>query len=626
MELRAGNLSMLYDRGFLRYISLDGYEVLRMIYFALRDHNWDTMNGQPHDEIINLSERSFDISYCWISADENFPFIWDVRIEGKENSEIIFTIQGKAGKDVRKNRTGFCILHSIRENAGGPCTVISPQGDKVEGSFPLYISPHQPLINIAQMQWPLEKKGLATLSFTGDVFEMEDQRNWSDDSYKTYCTPLSIPFPALLKKDQEVFQQVKLVTEIADKTTVQHTDKISHLKPGAYLTSKPKIGIGSPSDDYRLTSEELNIIRELEFDHYRIEIDFSHDTWQQIWDHRVREAISMGLDLEVCLYFSDNYPDEARMLVEYLNHLPAEVKVDLLILHKEFKSTPAFLLDAVILILQQSSGRVSCGAGTAAYFTELNRERVKTDNLDFVSYSVNPQVHAFDDASLIENSGAQEYTVESARHYFEGSLVHVSPVTLKPRFNPNATAQETGPEQGLPDDVDVRQMTLFGGAWALASLMHLSVAGVDAVTYYEPVGWKGIVQGSQLPDHPDLFPTKEGMLFPAYHIFKSFLQNKAAKWVPFSSSLPLWIKAIGFRGDDSLKILIVNFKNEVVHCHIDIPYSQYRLFVFSNNNLTDSYFDTAFFEKNLAKSPKIPGDLKNLAIDPNVIIYIELLD
>lgn len=29
--------------------------------------------------------------------------------------------------------------------------------------------------------------------FEGDVFEMEDQRNWTDASYKTYCTPWGCP-------------------------------------------------------------------------------------------------------------------------------------------------------------------------------------------------------------------------------------------------------------------------------------------------------------------------------------------------------------------------------------------------------------------------------------------------
>ena len=29
----------------------------------------------------------------------------------------------------------------------------------------------------------------------GETFETEDQRNWSDASFKTYGTPLHLPFP-----------------------------------------------------------------------------------------------------------------------------------------------------------------------------------------------------------------------------------------------------------------------------------------------------------------------------------------------------------------------------------------------------------------------------------------------
>jgi hypothetical protein len=31
--------------------------------------------------------------------------------------------------------------------------------------------------------------------FEGDLFEMEDQRNWTDASFKTYCTPFALPWP-----------------------------------------------------------------------------------------------------------------------------------------------------------------------------------------------------------------------------------------------------------------------------------------------------------------------------------------------------------------------------------------------------------------------------------------------
>ena len=47
-----------------------------------------------------------------------------------------------------------------------------------------------------------------TVNLDGDMFEMEDQRNWADASYKTYCRPLSQPFPYTLKKGQKVRQAV----------------------------------------------------------------------------------------------------------------------------------------------------------------------------------------------------------------------------------------------------------------------------------------------------------------------------------------------------------------------------------------------------------------------------------
>ena len=36
--------------------------------------------------------------------------------------------------------------------------------------------------------------------FNGETFEMEDQRNWTDASFKTYCTPLSLPYPIKIIK------------------------------------------------------------------------------------------------------------------------------------------------------------------------------------------------------------------------------------------------------------------------------------------------------------------------------------------------------------------------------------------------------------------------------------------
>ena len=44
----------------------------------------------------------------------------------------------------------------------------------------------------------------------GDTFEMEDQRNWSDASYKTYVRPLALPWPYRIPAGEPVRQEIVL--------------------------------------------------------------------------------------------------------------------------------------------------------------------------------------------------------------------------------------------------------------------------------------------------------------------------------------------------------------------------------------------------------------------------------
>lgn len=626
MELFAGKLRMMYDHGFLRYIKVENYEVLRMIYFALRDHNWDTMSGRIEDEVIEKNVDSFLITYRWISTNTKFPFEWAVRIEGSPDSEIQFVIDGAAGADVRKNRSGFCILHSVPENAGGPCVIIDPQGHSSENNFPRLIRPHQPFFNIAGMRWPLGNLGEASLQFEGDVFETEDQRNWSDDSYKTYCTPLKIPFPALLVKGESVHQVVELKVHLnEDVRTMPAAAGPVVLTPASFRLPKPAIGISAPQSGF-LSGSDLELLRKLAFDHYRVEVHFDDPRWQEHLDQRMREALALNLQVEMWLIFKDSGIESAIQLSNYLEQVPAELRLLLLILHRDHKTTPEGLLKAVIPYFRNLNKSIQIGAGTAAYFTEINRERVHCEDLDFVSYSVNPQVHAFDDLSLVENAYAQAYTVESCRHYFPGKKVHVSPVTLKPRFNPNATADEGASGGELPDTVDVRQKSLFAAGWTIGSVLSLVEAGADRVTYFEATGWRGVMQGSEKSPMPERFAAQPGTLFPVFHLFNCLASHKGADWLPFRSSDPFRIVAIGFREKTRCFFLIANLKNHAAEVTLKYPCSKYKLFQFDANNLTDSYFNEQFLTKNLEESPVNSGPVSSITIAAHAIVYAELQD
>ncbi len=62
-------------------------------------------------------------------------------------------------------------------------------------------------MDIRSLAWTHD--GVATTAtFDGEVFEMEDQRNWTDASYKTYSTPLERPFPVVIADGAVIEQSV----------------------------------------------------------------------------------------------------------------------------------------------------------------------------------------------------------------------------------------------------------------------------------------------------------------------------------------------------------------------------------------------------------------------------------
>jgi hypothetical protein len=233
--LRAGKLEVVYENGFLRYFKVNHTEVLRMIYFAIRDVNWGNYAPIFYDEKIEEKNDSFKVRYnVKYSDSEHVFFKWEVEINGLATNEIHFDIKGEALRSFGTNRAGFCVLHPIEHIAGESVEITHAQGEKTTYSFPQFIAPHQPFIDISAMKWKIENNEY-NLHFEGDIFETEDQRNWGDASYKTYCTPLYLPFPKQLNGEDKVNQKVVFKANIKQNTegkTKKHKAKIQSFKLG----------------------------------------------------------------------------------------------------------------------------------------------------------------------------------------------------------------------------------------------------------------------------------------------------------------------------------------------------------------------------------------------------------
>ena len=465
MILKTTHLTVAYHQGYLRYIKSGNEELVRMIYTAVRDQHWLTASMTISKEKIVQDEHAFKITYEAKYTLNAIEYFANVEIIGSPDDTISFHFIGKSNCDFLRNRIGICVHHPIQECIGQSVEIIQGDGSSMVSVFPKLIAPHQPFKNIQQLIWKTPDQVQARLEFEGDIFETEDQRNWTDNSFKTYSTPLSIPFPVAVKKGDSVEQKVILAVTNANSIDAVLNDE------HALETRFAFPSIGYAKSNHTLSIDQVELLNQIIIDHYRVEIKFEND-WEKRLKTAIDEAGLLDTKIELAVFF-DAYTNEYALLKEVLNAAVSSI----IILQNTAVVPDQCLLDFVIPAIKADFPHIKTGAGTDVFFAELNRNRITDGRLDFVSFSINPQVHLNDDETLIENLAAQQYCIQTIRS-FTKLPIHISPVTLKPRGFPALS-------------IDARQHTDFIANWTALTLKYL--AGAAQITFYETIGEKGII-------------------------------------------------------------------------------------------------------------------------------------
>ena len=563
VPLRAGPLSLIYEDGDLRYIRVNDREILRRVYVAIRDRNWGTVLPRLSNVKMEIARESFRISYDVENKQGEIDFFWKGTIVGDEGGNIRFSMEGVARSTFLRNRIGFCVLHPVHECAGQSCTVEQVDGKVVNGAFPFYVSPHQPFLDIRAISHPVAPGLTAEVRMEGDNFELEDQRNWTDASYKTYCTPLRLPFPVELKAGTTVSQAVTL--KLRGPLPATHTESGAD---GVVLTVResdavplPRLGLAMAGHGEPSSPRALARLRALNLSHLRVDVQLSQPDFEAQLRRAATEAGELRVALEIALFLSDAGENELHRLRALLDQLKPTV-ARWLVFHVTERFTTEKWIRLARQFLAGYDPKAEIGAGTNANFAELNRGRPPAGLLDWVTYSVNPQVHAADDASLAENLAAQSATVERARQFTGSSLLAVSPVTLRQRFNPVATGPEPPPAPGeLPSQVDVRQMSLFGACWTLGSIKYLAESGADSVTYYETTGWRGVMETEQGSPAPAKFRSLPGAVFPLFHVLADAGEFAGGRVLPSASNAPLLVEGLVLQTASKQRTLLANLSD-----------------------------------------------------------------
>jgi len=304
--------------------------------------------------------------------------------------------------------------------------VTHPDGSASAAAFPKLISPHQPVLNIGGMAYDAAPGRVAEIRFSGDVYEMEDQRNWSDANFKTYPTPLALPYPVDVPAGTKIEQTVEIRLR--------------------YTSERRTMPVGLTLDRTAPEPAAVERLHRLRLAHLRLE-EPGRLAEAARWSMPIELALTLGAEPEKELAAIVTGGTMLARVIVYRTDEPIAAAKWLALARGRFPGVPVI-------------------AGSNQNFAELNRNR-PADFSQGVAFGLHPQVHAVDDESIMANLASHDSLLESVRAFAKGAPVVLSPVTFGPR-----------------GQTDVRLLTGFGAAWTRGALANFERLGAASATVH----------------------------------------------------------------------------------------------------------------------------------------------
>jgi hypothetical protein len=570
--LQAGPLTAEFEGGNLRHIRYHGREMIRAVSFIVRDKNWGTY--APHIAHLKFHEEpeTFRISYDAIIRENEQEFRYSSTIVGKSDGSLSFSGKGTALSDFLTNRTGFVVLHPIEGVAGAKCTVEHVDGTIEETRFPLLIDPVQPMTALRAIAHEFLPGLKVACRMEGDTFEMEDQRNWTDASYKTYVRPLALPWPYLITKGETIDQTIRL-TVSGTASDIESFDNRLSVVVGEQIAGScmPAIGLGLDPKDLPGTEENLDALRQAAPSHLVCYYDarLGHSQAALKRAAAIGKALGAELWLEFVIPSVDNFEQDIQDLGRAVTEIGSPFAAVMVSPAPDLKCTlpgspwpPCPPLDACYRAARTAFPGKRLGGGMFSFFTELNRKRPPIALLDFVTFTTVAIFHAGDDRSAMEGLESLPYLAKSVEAFIDDKPYHVGPSAIGLRMNPYGEAPMANPRniRQAMNGMDPRQRGLFAAAWSVGFVAHFAKSGASALTLGGPVGEFGIVYAKA--DYPQPWFDENGGHYPVYHAIKGLTALRGRRLVELDISKPREIQAIAAERDGDIEVWLTNLTDQ----------------------------------------------------------------
>ena len=436
------------DTGAVSDIRFRDEPIVYGVYSAVRDRLWNTPvpRVQCREGQLSADYRHLGIPYTWTAS------------VGVDDGGFYNRFRGECHGTFERNRIGLCLLVS-GAMAGRPCRIRHTDGSKESSVFPETISPHQPFLDIGGIEYATQAARV-TIDFRGDLFEAEDQRNWTDYSYKIYCTPLALPFPVRLQAGDRVEQEIRVRAE--PRAAARPRPRLP--APRRHMVDRlPRLGTtlsGPPHPDSR------GLIDALRPDFLRLLREGRSGELERI----VVQTLSEHRDIDLPLRLVVWGPGQPAR-----NNLPEG-------------------LDELVTVDEASGacgGRAANGAvhGTLGFFAELNRGRPPAAPGDTVSYTVSPEAHTRDRRSILDNVLGFRETLVSCRKLYPEAAIGIGSLDLVPAFYPAAPSRSEYLASRRPDPRQGEELALL---YAFGCYCEAARGGAASVSVAELTGAHGL--------------------------------------------------------------------------------------------------------------------------------------
>jgi hypothetical protein len=423
-----------------------GREILQRIFVSVRDRNWQEIAPTQWQTHFDEARDRVTIEARHTSDLVDFRWKGILQLDSDQHG-LSFEFSGEALRDMQICRLGLIVLHPVAAMVGATLNLRGPSAPQqlqiassihpqaIVGGMPQAIT--EPF---AELEVSRPDLGVLRLAFAGDLFELEDQRNWGDASFKSYCTPLRLGFPRQLDKGTRIAHRMQATFSPAEGVA-----SARNIPSGtaAIFPLLGRIGFDERRDRWRHVQVELSTLREV----------------------LARGNLPDGQALELCVDATDR---DAQELIEELHRRGAQLAR--VLLRGSGTQLPSAERVAAAKRWLAVFPSPSILSATAGYYVEHNRNVPLEGAVHGIAFPLTATVHSEDAATVRANVPTISDMVRTAREVHAPRSIAIAPLAL--HFPARL-------HHGFPQGM--------AAPWFAATLMHAALAGVTSVTLADDV-------------------------------------------------------------------------------------------------------------------------------------------